>query len=203
MESSHRVKLGDETDKYLTARGVGEPKVYPDDLRTCVRCWYSNGLYFPAMIAIVRDTSGVLVNLHRTFLSDGRKAAVDDPRRLMQGSLPAGSAVRLGPVNRVLGIAEGIETALAASHRFEIPVWAALNAGNLAKWVPPDEVEEIAVFGDNDENFTGQSAACQLINRLKLSGRSASLNIPDCPDTDWADLALLRHLARQTPINNR
>ena len=47
-----------------------------------------------------------------------------------------------------LGIAEGIETALAASYRFGVPVWSAI----LESWEPPTGVKRMIVFGDNDEN---------------------------------------------------
>ena len=42
-------------------------------------------------------------------------------------------------------IAEGIETALVPSIRFEVPVWAALNAGLVAKWQPPGSVRTVVI----------------------------------------------------------
>jgi len=47
----------------------------------------------------------------------------------MMGSMPTGAAVRLMAHEDVLGIAEGIETAMSASILFNVPCWAALNAG--------------------------------------------------------------------------
>jgi putative DNA primase/helicase len=44
------------------------------------------------------------------------------------------------PHQDVLGIAEGIETALSASILFNVPVWAALTEGLLQEWVPPPDV---------------------------------------------------------------
>ena len=72
------------------------------------------------------------MTLHRTFLRpDGSgKAEMRSPRKLMPGTVPEGSAIRLGPVGAVLGIAEGIETALAASMMFEMPVWSAIRHGD-------------------------------------------------------------------------
>ena len=40
----------------------------------------------------------------------------------MLGNMPAGASVRLMPHETVLGIAEGIETAFAASQLFSVPV---------------------------------------------------------------------------------
>lgn len=105
----------------------------------------------------------------------------------MPGTVPNGSAVRLSDVSPVMGIAEGIETALAASDRFELPVWAALNANLLAEWEPPFGVTEVAIFGDNDTNFTGQAAAYQLARRLARKNITASVHIPSQIGTDWAD----------------
>lgn len=90
------------------------------------------------MLAVVQDQDGEPVTMHRTFLKpDGSgKAEMEAPRRLMPGPNPKGSSVRLhewlgsGP----LCIAEGIETAFAASALFGVPVWAALNAGQLEAW---------------------------------------------------------------------
>ena len=56
----------------------------------------------------------------------------------------------------MLGIAEGVETALAASIMFNVPVWAALNANRLKVWEPAEGVSEVVVFGDNDINSVGQ-----------------------------------------------
>ena len=109
----------------------------------------------------------------------------------MLGSMPTGAAVRLAPHEDKLGIAEGIETALAASVLFNMPVWAALNAG-LLSWTPPAEVETVFVFGDNDASATGQAAAYALAQRLKAKGVAAFVEIPTRTGDDWADV-----LARQ------
>ena len=75
---------------------------------------------------------------------------------MMLGHVPAGGAVRLSPPEPVMGIAEGIETALAAEVMFNIPVWSATNAGALVKWQPPREAEHILIFADSDGSYTGR-----------------------------------------------
>ena len=81
----------------------------------------------PAMIAKVQHANGNGVAIHRTYLTtDGSKANVPTVKKVV-GSLPAGSAIRLMPVSGHMGISEGIETALCASVRFEMPTWAAIR----------------------------------------------------------------------------
>ena len=89
-----------------------------------------------------------------------------------------------------LGIAEGIETALAASQRFGVPIWAATNAVLLEAWVPPEGVERVVIVGDNDASFTGQAAAFGLARRLVQKGLTVEIRIPDQVGKDWADEGL-------------
>lgn len=181
------VTKGDEVDTYLAGRGIDRPR-YPKSLRYCPDCRYSEGQRFPAMIAAVQDAGGIGVSLHRTFLKHGEKAPVDSPRMVTAGELPMGSAIRLSEPCRVLGIAEGIETALAAWDLFGIPTWAAINAHLLANWEPPKGCEEVVIYGDNDESFTGQAASYTLAKRLKHKGLTVSVQLPDRVDHDWADM---------------
>lgn len=186
--SSQPVQPGDVVDRYLTARGVGEA-VYPKALRTCLRCRFDKGAYHPAMLAVVSDPDGKPVQLHRTYLGDGRKLDVPEPRKLTPGKVPPGSAIRLSDPSPVLGIAEGIETALAASHRFDVPVWAAISSGLLSQWEPPPGTEEVLVFGDSDDKFGGQKAAYALAHRLATQGNGlrVAVHLPEHLGKDWAD----------------
>lgn len=184
------LQADDMAMRYLAGRGVMPTTAHPC-LRFAAQCPipYGGGVG-PAMIALVTSPDGEAANIHRTFLGPNGKAEMDNPRALMPGAFPDGSAVRLGAAGDILGIAEGIETALAASLRFGMPVWAALNAGNLAKWAPPPAVAEVVIFGDCDESYTGQAAAYTLANRLKTRLRiSARVMIPETMGRDWADAA--------------
>ena len=71
---------------------------------------------YPAMVALVTGADGAPVTVHRTYLiPDGHKAPVPDPKKLMgyPGGRLVGGAIRLFAPGPTLGIAEGIETALA------------------------------------------------------------------------------------------
>jgi putative DNA primase/helicase len=144
---------------------------------------------FPAMVAKLRYPDGAGASIHRTYLTDaGEKAHVPQAKKIMAGKPLNSACVRLGGVGTTLGIAEGIETAIAASIQFEVPVWAATNAALLEVWVPPAGVERVLIAGDNDYSFTGQAAAYGLACRLAQKGVAVEVHIPDRIDSDWADL---------------
>jgi putative DNA primase/helicase len=183
------VSAGDATDQWLRARGVGLD-IYPRCLRTGQRIRYQDdrgASYHPAMLAMVTGPDNTPITIHRAYLThDGRKAAVANPRKLFSAVVP-GASVRLTPPAEALGIAEGIETALAASKVFGIPTWAAICTNMLAKFEPPPVVKRMIIFGDNDPNGVGQGAAYALASRM-ASRMSIEVRIPQETDTDWNDL---------------
>src|SRR4029077_16818228 len=101
--------------------------------------------------------------------------------------VPKGSAVRLAEVDDVMGIAEGIETALSASVLFGIPVWAAICAAGMAHLSPPEGVQRVFVFGDCDASFAGQTAAYGLAKRLRHPSRIVTVNVAAEVGADWDD----------------
>lgn len=157
------------------------------------KTWTSEGM-FPCLVARVVDLKGEIVTSHVTYIDNGRKLARPDGAGLL---LPArkilspvagrrGCAVRLLPLNGdVLGIAEGIETALAASVLHDgVPVWAALNTSLLAKFEPPPEVGNLLIFADRD--VAGLEAAWNLRNSLGERCK-VELRLPPPRAGDWAD----------------
>lgn len=192
---SRPIDCDDPAGRYLTGRtGLTE---YPASLRYAPDERYTEpgarASWHPVMLAKVDPSDaaaaeGARAGLHRTYLdAEGRKAEVGSPRKMM-GAMPVGAAVRLMAHGDTLGIAEGIETALSASALFGVPCWAALNAGLLQDWSPPDGVTTVWVFGDNDANSTGQAAAYSLAHRLNAKGIRAVVEIPQAAGTDWNDV---------------
>jgi len=185
---SKPIQRGDEAERYLLGRGLRLHDL-PENVRVHPGLRYQDGEHqgvYPAMLATVTAPDGRAVSLHRTYLQDGRKAPVSAPKKLMQGLPLSGAAIRLTAVSEVLGIAEGIETALAASELFEVPVWSCVSAQGIESFEPPDGVRELVVFADHDENFTGQAAAYRAAHRLKLRGFGVEVRIPPQPG-DWLD----------------
>lgn len=177
----------DPVDRWLAMR-VG-PMIVPPSIRYAPRARYQDNVvsYHPCMVAPIQEPAGAVVNVHRTYLAiDGsEKANVPEPRRYMSGDIPKGSAVRLGPAAEIMGVAEGIETAFAASLMFGITVWAALNEVLLAAFIPPAGTKELFIFGDNDPNFVGQHAAYALARRITKDGIRARVELPIMTGRDW------------------
>ena len=143
-----------------------------------------------AMVATLRAPDGTALSLHLTYLTKhGVKAEVDSVKKIMPPiSSLGGSAIRLAePVGGVIGIAEGIETALAVRDIFGVPCWAAANATLLEQFQPPEGITGVHVFADNDANFAGQKSAYALANRLSIAGYGVSVRVPDHPGQDFAD----------------
>jgi putative DNA primase/helicase len=107
-------------------------------------------------VAIVTDAvTGVRISLHMTWIRpDGSgKADLPKPRLMFKGHRKHGGVVRLFPDEEVttgLCIAEGIETGLTAAHGFT-PVWALIDAGNLAEFPVLDGIESLTVALDHDK----------------------------------------------------
>lgn len=188
-QAGRTISHQDQAGAYLAARGLPLP-ANRAALRFVPSTRATDGINRPAMVAMVTGPDGMAASLHRTFLGPEGKAHMDMPRALMPGGIPEGCAVRLSSVHgHRLGIAEGIETALAASALHDMPVWAAINATMLAKWKAPEGVTEVVVFGDNDAKFGGHAAAYAVAHRIACQkGMTADVRIPPRVGTDWADV---------------
>jgi putative DNA primase/helicase len=157
--------------RYLLSRGiVVDPWLASLRFIEDLPYWADNKrVLMPAILSKFLSPDKSSWILHRTYLAEpGRKADIEDPKMFMQGIVPKGGAVRLGPASETMGVAEGIETAKYASQVSGIPVWATCNSGSMIKWEPPKEARHIIIFGDLDPTFTGQAAAYTLAYRLKM-----------------------------------
>ena len=188
-EESDQVTKGDPVWLYLNRRiGI---ELVPACLKFHPALPYIDGdvvEYHPALVAAVTNAEKQGIGVHRIYLTtDGFKAQVGSPKKLMAGKPLNGSSIKLGGAGETLGIAEGIETALAASRLFSVPVWASISAGLMEQWTPPECVKTVVVFGDNDASFTGQASAFALAKKLRNKGLIVDVRIPDSVGKDWAD----------------
>jgi putative DNA primase/helicase len=143
---------------------------------------------FPAMVCVVESPEGKPLTFHVTYITrEGAKAPVSAAKKIMTPVGPTqGGAIRLYPVTEHIGLAEGIETALAVTRDYGVPCWAAANAGLMEKFQPPEGVKAVTIFGDNDLNFVGQKAAYTLAHRL-AGIVDVRVVIPNQPGADFAE----------------
>jgi hypothetical protein len=94
-------------------------------------------------------------------------------------------------VTSALGLAEGIETALAAMARGFRPVWSTGSTGLMAKFPVLAGIEAITLFADHDANGAGLRAAQEAQARRLAAGREARVfmtsAIGDINDLDLRD----------------
>lgn len=127
-----------------------------------------------------------LVGIHRTFLNLGRPAVApfDNPKRAL-GSLAAGAVRLFDPVDGRLGLAEGIESALAAKALTQIPCWASLGNERFGLVSIPESVRELHLFVDNDAG--GDLAEERARSAYISEGRKIITRRPRAHGTDWND----------------
>jgi putative DNA primase/helicase len=150
-----------------------------------------NDRFPPSLCALVTDTvTAEPISLHFTRLrADGRgKAGTDRDKLLLKGHRKAGGVIRLWPSEAVsygLGIAEGIETALAASHIYT-PIWAAIDAGNLAAFPVLPGIDCLTIYADHDDAGLRAARECGL--RWKGADREVRILRSVTPGQDIADV---------------
>jgi putative DNA primase/helicase len=195
-QGSRLITFDDPVDKYLKTRGI-KLKTFPTSLRyhPCLPYYEDQKLIgkLPAMLAIVKDKYNQPITIHRTYLGDGCKADVIEPKKLMPpivSKATNGAAIKLyEPINGSLALSEGIENALSYYFAMqEFPSWATISAGGMEKVLLPTSVNEVTILVDNDER--GRQAALTLSHRLSTEGRSVKRVIPLKIGQDLNDILL-------------
>jgi phage/plasmid primase-like uncharacterized protein len=153
---------------------------------------------YPAIIAAIRDLNGDIITLHRTYLEpSGCKAEVRSARKMM--AIPAnkkvtGAAIQLGgfPADGVLGVSEGLETAMSIMKVYQIPTWSLVNTTLLENFIPPEGLKTLLIWADKDKKQGGQSAAQALHEALQPTGIDVHILLPQRPvigkSVDWNDI---------------
>lgn len=161
-------------EQYLASRGLWLPADAP--LRFHPACPRGRGgERLPAMVALMTDpVTGEACGVHRTFLAPDGRGKAPGQAKMMAG---AAGVVRLVPDEEVslgLGIAEGIETALAVAQFCGwAPVWAALSAGAITSFPILRGVECLTICADGDA--AGMDAARACAERWRDAGCEASI----------------------------
>ena len=123
---------------------------------------------YPTMVANMGN-KGLL----RTYLTlDGQKANISEPKKMLGEVGPILLSDSIGQTHLV---AEGIETALAASKIYHVDtVWCTCNARQLTKFEWPEKCELLFICGDNDLTYTGQAVSYLLAHKLYIAGYPSS-----------------------------
>lgn len=197
LAAAHPVQRNSPVGQYLAHRGLGALQRAPSALRMATLPYFEDGVelgLFPVMLGEVTTPEGVLVGLHRTYLSsEGRKAPVSCPKKLSRTSGPlAGASIKMfEPVvmngKLTLGVAEGIETAIACYLASGVPTWPCMSAWGLKSFMWPAGLQSLVIFADNDASGVGQAAARALAGRAAAAGLECRIAIPEAPGTDWLD----------------
>ncbi|MBC7152899.1 MAG: toprim domain-containing protein [Rhizobium sp.] len=175
---------GSVGEVYLCARGLSDPGS-PDLLFHPDLPDFDSRRGWPGLIALARSAGGDLApGIHRTFLLDDGSAKAP-PGKKMLGSVKD-AVVRLFPMpeDGHIGIAEGIETALAAHALFGASVWAALSADGLARFQWPGDVRRVTIYADAGD--AGRQAAATLSDRLNRADIPNEIAAP-LHDDDFND----------------
>ncbi|WP_431283160.1 DUF7146 domain-containing protein [Humitalea sp. 24SJ18S-53] len=177
---------GTLVETYLASRGlVLEPDAPIRFLAACPRGRGADLERLPAMVALMTcPTTGQPRGIHRTFLAPDGNGKAPGQAKMMLGHA---GVIRLVPncdLTDRLGLAEGIEDALAVMQRGGWrPVWAATSAGAITCFPVLRGINALAVFADADK--AGLKAARTCCRRWAGAGRKAELFIP--PNGDWDD----------------
>lgn len=176
-------------ESYLRRRCIDAP------IPPCIRYAREKyqGQWMPVMVAALQDSSARVVATQKTYLAwSGEKATVEIPRRTECAMLR--TAVRLSRISkntRVLGLAEGVETAMSASEAWGgLPVWAVCGAGRMDKIEIPPQITELHIYADNDPSgIAAAEAAKSAYSKLQVLVR-----IPPSGVKDWNDFQALKRL---------
>ncbi len=176
-------------EAYLRGRGLIELHDCTA-LRFHPRCWYRGDENlpgdtardaWPALIAAVTDEHGTITGVHRTWLdpSGTAKAPVSTPRRSL--GLINGHGVRVGKVDGVVIIGEGLETMLSLRAVLpSMPSIAAGSANHLDALLLPDRLHRLYIAEDNDP--AGRRATASVMTRAEAAGIEAVRLAPTLGD---------------------
>lgn len=142
----------------------------------------------PAMLALIRNSRGEPVSIHRTYVLSGLRKVMPPTETIK------GCAIRLGHTSpdEVLIVGEGIETVLSGMEEFsgENPSgYACISAGNMEAVILPESVKKVIILADNDKSFTGQKSSFILARKLDAAFKEVRVVMRPDIGMDWNDLS--------------
>ncbi len=183
-----------QAEKYLAARGIRRCRFPALRFHHALPHRSDAGTWrrYPAMVAAVAGDDGEIQGVHRTWLDPKRPAMATVPAPRKSLGRIHGFAVRFGEpaAASTLLVGEGIETVLSlvtvlpplrgAVRSDSLPpnavAAAALSAGSLGAFVPPNRVTRLIVAQDRDE--AGERATRRLQLRCTRLGIGCAVLMP-------------------------
>lgn len=189
-------KSRDSLLRYLSLRGIPhEAAEGIGSIRGTKKLWHAEeACFMEGMVSMIQKLDGTPVSLHRVYLLPGKRWV----KKIMPPlETITGCAVRLGypMTGQPLHIAEGIESALAVRAMTDCvePVWATISAHGMENVEIPKQVEQVTIWGDHDDSYTGQAAAYALARRLTVKeGKRVWVRFPEKQGMDPLDSLLER-----------
>lgn len=191
--------VGSPVETYLRSRGIKGDLSVLDNLRYHPTLYYkesedSKPLKLPGMVAVVRK-SGKPINLHRTFLEKDGTGKADVARKKMMMEKPAsltGAYIQIDapvdtPKGKLIGISEGIETALSVREATGCPMWVGISDRIMEKVAFPDDVKIVLIFADIEPSGAGMRAANTLRETLESQGKTVCIEAPTMYERDKID----------------
>lgn len=196
--------IGSPVENYLKSRGIHELP------RLGVK--FSNAEFdhtenrsFNCMYAIATTDNYEIAYSHKTYLENGLKADIAVNKKMETVNKyneqcqncgtehAANVAVRMFECDSILGISEGIESALSAKQLFDVPTWSVLNTSIMKAFKAPLGVKTLVIYADNDKNGAGLAAAFVCGNKNILSNNDVEkviIRAPEEKDADFNDMLL-------------
>lgn len=170
-------------ETYLASRGLSDPQS-PDLLYNPDVTDWAASRSRPAMIGVIRTPDGQRTGgIHRTYLKDDGTGKADCPKpKMMLGPVQGGVVILALITDGTLGIAEGVESALAASLLYGVPVWAGLSDSGVAGFRASRECRRLMIFADAGDAGARAAAACAQAN-----GHVETIIIEPIGGDDFAD----------------
>ena len=200
-EAIHTLK-GSPVEQYLNSRGIHElPRMGVKF--SAAEFDYAEQRSFNCMYAIATTDNYEIAYSHKTYLEGGAKADIAVNKKMEtvnKFNMPCSScgtehaanvAVRMFECDSILGISEGIESALSAKQLFGVPTWSVLNTSIMKAFKAPSGVKTLVIYADNDNNGAGLAAAFVCGNKNLLSNNDVSkviIRVPEEKEADFNDM---------------
>ena len=184
---------------YLDTRRIAQ-KPLPEALRGHREVWSTEaGERQPAVLAAITDARGTVTAIQRTWIEDrlvydgatthtkgARSTTLSAPKKTL-GPMGSG-AVKLAAAGAILGLSEGVESALAAAQLFQIPTWATCGGERLGSVELPPIVRHVVIFADAGAAGERQAAKAESIYARR--GYGCQVELPSAGKGDFAEVLL-------------